>query len=265
MALDPFPFIRPALRWESRKQQNTRIHVPNIVDTASNSSIKVSSALYHALGVAEEDESHAATLDAGGLLEEGVAAFLREALPLLDERPWVVSRPGKEMTTLGQYSHFERVRQLVGGDPILRAAIGTDYLIKPDITVELPRRFESFGASGQHPNPSAMLLHASVSCKWTLRSDRAQNVRPEAAALIRHRCGRVPHIVVVTAEPNVGRISSIAKGTGDLDAIFHIALPELEQAMRDEGYESQAEQLVDLANQGRLFDLKYLPAMLAEW
>lgn len=41
--------------------------------------------------------------------------------------------------------------------------------------------------------------------------------------LIRHRRGRVPHVVVATAEPTVGRIASIAQGTGDLDAVFHVA------------------------------------------
>lgn len=265
MTLDPLPFIRPALRWEPRKQKGPMIFAPNVADTNSESSVRISSSLYRALGVPEDESAEIGPLDAGGRLEHGVAAFLREALPRLDARPWVVSRPGREMTTTGQYSYFSRVRELVRADPVLRAALGMDYVIKPDITVELPRRFDSSGAPGQHPTPDAPLLHASVSCKWTIRSDRAQNVRPEAAALIRHRCGRVPHIVVVTAEPTIGRIASIAQGTGDLDAVFHIALPQLEQAMRDEGYDGQAEQLTDLANQGRLFDLSYLPAMLAEW
>jgi hypothetical protein len=260
---DPLDFIRPALRWERRKKGDLRILVPNVVDTGSAASIAIASTLYRSLGVPEVEATGA--LDAGRLLERGIAEYLRTALPALDPRPWQVDTPGKEMTLSGQYSHFQAVRKLVGEDPALRAAIGTDYLIAPDITIQLPRRFASSGAPGQHPAPGAPLLHASVSCKWTLRSDRAQNVRPEAGALIRHRCGRVPHIVVVTAEPTVGRISSIAKGTGDLDAVFHVCLPELEDAMRENGFDSQADQLGDLGRQGRLFDLRYLPAILAEW
>ncbi len=58
--------------------------------------------------------------------------------------------------------------------------------------------------------------------------------------LIRHRRGRVPQVVVATAEPTVGRIASIAQGTGDLDAVFHVALWQPERVTRDDGFESQA-------------------------
>ena len=58
--------------------------------------------------------------------------------------------------------------------------------------------------------------------------------------LIRHCRGRVPHVVVATAEPTVGRIASIAQGTGDLDAVFHVALWQPERVTRDDGFESQA-------------------------
>ena len=49
-------------------------------------------------------------------------------------------------------------------------------------------------------NGTDPILHASVSCKWTLRSDRSQNSRTEALNLIRNRKGHLPHIVVVTAD-----------------------------------------------------------------
>ena len=39
------------------------------------------------------------------------------------------------------------------------------------------------------------------------------------------------HIVVVTAESLPSRIASIALGTGDLDCVYHFALPELEAAV----------------------------------
>jgi len=40
---------------------------------------------------------------------------------------------------------------------------------------------------GNSPTP---ILHAVVSCKWNLRSDRAQNARSEALNLVRNRKGR---------------------------------------------------------------------------
>lgn len=257
----PIDFVLPALRWETRKQKSRTVFVPNVVDTSSKQSLSVASAFFRLLGVDEAERDEAT--NTGSVFEEGVAAFLRQALPVLDDRPWDVARPGRDIASSSQFSHFAKVRALVSGDPALRAAIGMDYVIKHDVTVHLPRRFDSVG--DRHPQPEAPLLHASVSCKWTLRSDRAQNVRTEAAALIRHRCGRVPHIAVVTAEPTVSRIASIAQGTGELDAVFHIALPELIQATRDSGFPESADELENLQAQGRLLDLRHLPAALAEW
>lgn len=80
-------------------------------------------------------------------------------------------------------------------------------------------------------NGSLATLHASISCKWTLRSDRAQNARSEALNLLRNRKGRTPHIVVVTAEPLPSRLASLALGTGDFDCIYHFALSELRHAV----------------------------------
>ena len=71
------------------------------------------------------------------------------------------------------------------------------------------------------------LLHASISCKWTIRSDRSQNARSEAQNLIRNRKGHLPHVVVITAEPSPSRLASIALGTGDIDCVYHFALYEL--------------------------------------
>ncbi|MBO9364254.1 MAG: restriction endonuclease, partial [Roseiflexus sp.] len=64
------------------------------------------------------------------------------------------------------------------------------------------------------------MLHASISRKWTIRSDRSQNIRTEAMNLIRNRKGHTPHIVAVTAEPLPTRIASLALGTGDLDCVY---------------------------------------------
>ena len=70
-------------------------------------------------------------------------------------------------------------------------------------------------------NSLVPILHASVSCKWTIRSDRSQNARTEGLNLVRNRKGPTPHIVVVVGEPLPARIASIAFGTGDIDCVYH--------------------------------------------
>jgi len=107
-----------------------------------------------------------------------------------------------------------------------------------------------------------MILHASVSCKWTLRSDRAQNARSEALNLIRNWKGRVPHIVAVTAEPLPSRIPSLALGTSDLDCVYHVALDELLKAVRSQTGGSASDKYVDLStlvDGKRLRDISDLP------
>ena len=112
-------------------------------------------------------------------------------------------------------------------------------------------------------NQSEPLLHASVSCKWTIRSDRAQNARSEGLNLIRNRKGRVPHIVVITAEPLPSRIASLALGTGDIDCVYHYALPELSETLGELGFYDAAELLQIMTSGKRLKDISDLPLDLA--
>ena len=113
----------------------------------------------------------------------------------------------------------------------------------------------------QEQNASLPIMHASVSCEWTLRSDRAQNARTEGLNLIRNRKGKTPHIVVVTGEPLPSRIASLAFGTGDLDCVYHFALPELRSAAS--GSATERELLDTLVNGSRLRDISDLPFDLA--
>lgn len=113
-----------------------------------------------------------------------------------------------------------------------------------------------------HARQQAM-LHASISCKWTLRSDRSQNARTEALNLIRNRKGRAPHIMAVTAEPLPTRLAALALGTGDLDCVYHVALPELTKAVAQVENEDQADMLQMLVNGRRLRDISDLPLDLA--
>ena len=108
-------------------------------------------------------------------------------------------------------------------------------------------------------NSRLPILHASVSCKWTLRSDRAQNSRSEALNLVRNRKGRLPHVAVVTGEPTPNRITSIALGTGDIDCVYHFALPELEETVNDLGLTKLGETLGTMTQGKRLRDISDLP------
>lgn len=112
-------------------------------------------------------------------------------------------------------------------------------------------------------NGGLPILHASVSAKWTMRSDRAQNSRTEALGLIRNRKGNLPHIVVVTAEPLPARIASLALGTGDIDCVYHFALPELINAVKATDAEDSMEMLKILVEGKRLKDISDLPMDLA--
>ena len=113
-------------------------------------------------------------------------------------------------------------------------------------------------AEGSRP-----LLHASISCKWTIRSDRVQNARTEALNLIRNRKGRLPHIVVVTAEPLPTRLAAIALGTGDVDCVYHFALHEMREAIEEIDNEDQMDMLKIMLEGKRLRDISDLPFDLA--
>lgn len=92
-----------------------------------------------------------------------------------------------------------------------------------------------------------------------MRSDRAQNSRTEALNLIRNRKGRLPHIVVVTAEPTGSRLASLALGTGDIDCVYHIALPEVLDAAKEIDATDTVDMLELLIDGKRLKDITDLP------
>lgn len=133
---------------------------------------------------------------------EGVcAAFVQETfLKLGHLRPgkWdvhqVSGRNRLEIARYEQYAHLVSLDRAAKADPELAAALGSDYTITPDIIVsretETDDTINNFSyliddsvttlASLRKKNGGLPLLHASISCKWTIRSDRAQNARSEA-------------------------------------------------------------------------------------
>jgi hypothetical protein len=174
-----------------------------------------------------------------------------------------------------QYAHIAALLRLAKKDKELAAILGNDYTITPDLVVTRLPELDDFinqeaplvdatiaaYAPLRAANNDLPLLHASISCKWTLRSDRAQNARSEALNLIRNRKGHLPHTVVVTAEPLPSRLASLALGTGDIDCVYHFALPELLLAVTP--YPDAADLLQTMVQGRRLRDIADLPLDLA--
>jgi hypothetical protein len=189
----------------------------------------------------------------------------------------VTGRGGLALAAYEQYEHLKVLANAIRTHAELAAALGNDYAITPDIVVtRQPLSDGEINAvdtivddavairtplrSVNNPYP---ILHASISCKWTLRTDRAQNARSEALNLIRNRKGRLPHIMVVTAEPTPARIASLALGTGDIDCVYHFALAELLDVVESLGYDDAKELLDIMVGGKRLKDIADLPLDLA--
>lgn len=219
----------------------------------------------------------------GSNFEDKIGTFLRACFPSLSHlRPgtWTIervrSRDGLAIAKFVQYQHLRALAALMEQNPQLAATLG-DYQITPDIiicrspeedlainrTAPLIDGTCSTRADLRKSYNSEPLLHASVSCKWSLRSDRAQNVRAEASNLIRNRKGHLPHLVAVTAEPLPSRLASLALGTGDVDCVYHLALPELEAAINATGYADAQDMMRNLIAGRRIKDISDLPLDLA--
>lgn len=210
--------------------------------------------------------------------------FLKETFPFLQNLrlgQWSVLQLGNnnrlKTSDFEQYEHLAYLSALTAENAQLAAALGNDYLVTPDVVIyrDLYKDEEinavqrivddSIGkmADIRKCNGGKPLLHASVSVKFTMRSDRAQNSRTEALNLIRNRKGHLPHIVVVTAEPMPNRLASLALGTGDIDCVYHFALYELMQTVKEVGSEDAIEILETLVYGKRLKDISDLPLDLS--
>jgi hypothetical protein len=239
---------------------------------------------------------------AGNEFEIATAIFIRETfLKLKHLRPgdWNVRKIGEKTTDeeksvkrkevvrdfrklikiaeFEQYRHLVAIAKAASENPELAASLGSDYIIKPDVVIfrelvsddeinrDLPLVDDSVAqmSSLRKRNGGSPLLHASVSCKLTIRSDRSQNSRSEALNLIRNRRGKLPHVVVVTGEPLPSRLASIALGGGDIDCVYHFALLELLETVKELGLSDSEEALNIMIKGSRLKDIADLPLDLA--
>lgn len=67
----------------------------------------------------------------------------------------------------------------------------------------------------------------------------------------------------MTGEPLPSRIASLALGTGDIDCVYHFALPELQEAVNSIDADDSMEMLNILIDGKRLKDISDLPLDLA--
>ncbi len=252
--------------------------IPSIADKGQKFSKLVSTLLISKLGQSSEADK-ASGQHSGHAFEGLCLKFIEKCFTRLEhlrKGKWTcyqVTSRRSGISEFEQYRHLHELKALALQHPDLATALGNEYAIAPDIIISRepfedseinqPDILVDSNVARETPfrkvNNDTTLLLASISCKWTLRSDRAQNARSEALNLIRNRKGRCPHIMVVTAEPTPSRIASLALGTGDIDCVYHFALAELRQAIIETGNDEELQLLDIMINGKRLRDIADLP------
>lgn len=252
--------------------------IPNNADKHSKLSVILAQGIVSQLPFTMSNNKPAGQTS-GKLFEKATRNYLMRSFErIIHLRPgkWIFSLTHK-VEYFEQYEHLANLSETLRKYSELRATLG-DYLISPDITIgRKPVADQEINVDEtvvaedsiskltplRASNSDKTLLHASISCKWTIRSDRAQNVRTEGLNLVRNRKGNTPHIVIITAEPYPQRIASLALGTGDIDCVYHFALNELQVASEKEGNPAVLDMLDTLVSGKRLRDISDLPFDLA--
>ena len=259
----------------------TKANVASNADTSSRGSKAIAKRIVDILVEEQQHKINVVEKISGQTLGKQFEMLTMEFLQATYPGKWSILQLGNnnklKTSDFEQYEHLAYLSALTAENAQLAAALGNDYLVAPDVVVyrELYEDAEinqnqcivdnnvSKMADIRKINGGKPLLHASVSAKYTMRSDRAQNSRTEALNLIRNRKGHLPHIVVVTAEPMPNRLASLALGTGDIDCVYHFALYELIRAVKEVGSEDAIELLDTLVSGKRLKDISDLPLDLA--
>jgi len=255
---------------------------PNFADGSNTISVSVSNKIVEKLGCTKNFNKISGQT-AGNLFEEITRKFIENVFGLLNHlRPgnWLYST-NASIGDFEQYEHLAYLEKVIARDKKLAAAFKGGYIITPDIVVgrypvsddEINAKTSLIGKKNSIANltplrqrnrlPNTKILHASISCKWTIRSDRSQNTRTEALNLIRNRKGHLPHVLAVTAEPTASRLSSLALGTGDLDCVYHFALYELLSSTKELSFNDAYDELKMMVDGKRLRDISDLPFDLA--
>jgi len=227
------------LTFDDYKAQRSTVRAVSNADFSNRASVAISNAVAQKIGI-QKNHKKLPGQSQGDLFEELVCGFLKKTFCALEHlRPglWnvqrITARDDSAISLFDQYRHLADLARFCSENRELASALGNDYAISPDVVIsrtpetddrineagiflggELASRTPLRQVVNSHP-----ILHACISCKFTFRSDRAQNARSEALNLIRNRKGRVPHLVIVTAECLPSRLASVALGTGDIDCV----------------------------------------------
>jgi hypothetical protein len=274
---------RKLLTFDDYKVGNFSVRAASNADYNNRASAEISNAVARRI-VPEKKLRKLPGQSQGDLFESLVCEFLEQTfLQLGHLRPgaWTVQRiTARDDSTLSNFDQFRHLADLArfcAENRELASALGNDYAISPDIVIsrfpetdakiDPSRKFLAEGLAMRAPLRKKVnahpILHACISCKFTFRSDRAQNARSEALNLIRNRKGRTPHLVIVTAECLPSRLASVALGTGDIDCLYHIALPELIESIDKEVFPDAFDMLETMVQGRRIRDLTDLPLDLA--
>jgi hypothetical protein len=184
--------------------------VPSNADGDSTTSIAIAQAILDQIQSKTKATVRLAGQVSGNLFEHLTRDFIATTFGALKNiRPgtWDCSPAKRAISRYEQYHHLMELSDLAEKYPEMAVHLGSDYVIAPDIivirepeddkTINAKQRLVDDTVARRTPlrreNNELPLLHASISCKWTLRSDRAQNARSEALNLIRNRKGRAAY------------------------------------------------------------------------
>lgn len=274
---------------QTQVSANQLLPYPSFADGDSQSSVAIARCLAQLIGYNEpKRKRHLSVQTTSMRFETATCSFVQNAFDSM-----YYLRPGRwtyapYVTATNQFEHDGRLAELA---PALqdysafKATPGRDncFFAGPDIVVSrLPLSDTdiddvdtalSMGGDAalvrslRRVNLSGIpceLMHASISCKWTIRMGDTSAVPSEVFNLIRNRNGRLPHIVLVTAESLPTRLALVALGTVDLDCVYHFALSELSEAVRMVGSADQQDVLELMISERRLRDIADLPFDLAK-
>jgi hypothetical protein len=124
-------------------------------------------------------------------------------------------RPGKWDYSYREEAIFKsEIAVLLASDYAVQADILIVRELESDEHINAERRIVdrtvAVRSSLRERNNSEGVLHACISCSWTLRD------RSEVLSISRNRKGRAPYVAVVTGEPLPSRLASVALGTSNI-------------------------------------------------
>ncbi|MEY9967528.1 hypothetical protein ABIA33_005599 [Streptacidiphilus sp. MAP12-16] len=240
--------------------------LPNTSDSSDKLSIEIGNALFAHLDVPVDQPA----VSVAKAWAEAMSHDLQERLTI--PAPHLLVRTERKLLQFEQYAHLNVARSLGNEDglevadalAVLEAALATDPYpvhdgleqavlavraavagaeerrkllidlmadespLNLDLAVQRPTTVAAEASTSVPPH-----LVAGFSLKWSLRTDRLQDPRTQGSQMAAMRRGRMPHFAAVTMEPRPYYLGRLGMGTGDLDCVYHLALPELAKAVED--------------------------------